>query len=186
MARRVPFGAKAMPPAARGRSRLRSRPSAKRTATWRPVAKATASPGPAATWSIHFRGRSAMRVTAPVAVRRGDEAVVAAGDEAPAVDGARGGQDRAGMDRDARLGLAGEEAHRAVAEGEGGGVAEEDGVDDEGGEGRLLDGGHESMLPLREERSCRPYRGSSLTRFYGGTYIGRRRLPSIPRSAKPR
>ena len=52
------------------------------------------------------------------------------------------------MDRDARLGFTGDQPHRAVAEGEGGDVAEEGGVDDEGVEGEVLDGGHGSTLPL--------------------------------------
>ena len=68
-------------------------------------------------------------------LRRGDEAVVAAGDEALAVDGPRRRQDRAGMDRDGGLRLAGDQPHRAVAKGKGGGFAEEGGLDDEGVEG---------------------------------------------------
>ena len=50
------------------------------------------------------------------------------------------------MDRDGGLRLAGDQPHRAVAKGEGGGVAEEGGLDDEGVEGEVLDGGHVSML----------------------------------------
>ena len=104
-------------------------------------------------------------------VGRGDEAVVAAGDEAPAVDGARGGQDRAGMDRDARLGLAGDEAHRAVAKGEGGGLAEEDGVDDEGGEGEAL-GRWARVYTTIAGRGLRPVGiRSGLTRNFLGVHI---------------
>ena len=53
------------------------------------------------------------------------------------------------MNRDGGLRLAGDQPHRAVAKGEGGGVAEEGGLDDEGVEGEFLDRGHVFMLPER-------------------------------------
>jgi len=74
------------------------------------------------------------------------------------------------MDLGPRLAITPDQPDRAVTEGEGGGIAKEDGVDDEGIERELLNGRHGPMLPLRELAAAEPPR--RLARIYGGTYIG--------------
>ena len=104
-------------------------------------------------------------VTAPAESVDGNEAVVAAGDEALSI--ARGGGRRRMAPpwtaTDSRR-RAVDKPHAAVAERKGRRLAEEGGVDDEGAEGKVLDGRHryrasgearlEAGLEHRRRRAC--------------------------------